>query len=143
MPSSLSTKPFVIPKIRWSIELNLLLTRIPSHSDRHTVRTAVRVLQQGRCYWCRQPLIENVTTEHVVRHSSAAFAQLPPPVRWLTLRFSHQACNHAYNRWSQQHPATAATQDALLAQITRSKSQNHDRKWAYLRQTSSALPDLA
>ena len=136
MPSSLPAKTFAITKIRWGIELNLLLTRIPPHPNRHTVRTAVRTLQKDRCYWCRQPLIENVTTEHVVRRSSAAFAQLPPPVRWLTLRLSHPICNHAYNRWSQQHPTIAATQDALLTQIARSKSQNHDRKWAHLRPTS-------
>lgn len=137
MPSSRSTPIFVISKIRWNIELNLLLTRIADLPERQAVLATVHILQQGRCDWCRQPLTHNVTTEHVVRRSSAAFAQLPPPVRWLTLRLSHPLCNQAHNRWSQRHPTAAAAQDALLAQIARSKVQN------YCRQSSSTLSDPA
>ena len=46
MLSSRSAKIFAITKMRWGIELNLLLTLIPSHPDRHTVWTAVRTLQK-------------------------------------------------------------------------------------------------
>ena len=114
---------FSVPKARWVTEINALLA---FHS--WPTREQLQKMKKDRCYWCQQRFKGDVTREHVVRRSSAAFIHLRTPEKRLTLRLSHRQCHEAYAQWTQQHPDEAASQEGLLAEIAISKYHDALRK---------------
>ncbi|WP_146038943.1 hypothetical protein [Sulfobacillus sp. hq2] len=90
-------------------------------------RAQLAAVQAGRCFWCGQPwTATTVSVEHVVPYASALWAHAPRLEQLLSLRLSHQACNHAYNAWrlTQAAPRLAALDTRLLRQVRQGIAQS-------------------
>jgi len=74
--------------------------------------------QQDRCFWCQHPLRKNARTlEHVLPYESTTWRQATRMEQLLSLRLSHEACNHAYAAWRQHIDGERlASMDAQLLQ---------------------------
>jgi len=72
--------------------------------------------QQDRCFWCQHPLRKNARTlEHVLPYESTTWRQATRVEQLLSLRLSHEACNHAYAAWRKHaDPDRLAVMDAQL-----------------------------
>ncbi len=79
-------------------------------------RALLATAQDGRCFWCGQPMTSHTATlEHVLPYQGPWWPRLSRLEQLLSLRLSHAVCNRAYRTWREgQHAARLTHMDQML-----------------------------
>ncbi len=113
----------------------LAIVRQPYPRHMRTVPTVLKHyllhdLQGHQCIWCgRTVATPHATIEHVIPFDSALWPQMTPLEQLLSLRVSHDTCNHRYATLRRNLPRWALAQDLwhwrAIQQVL-----SHDPYWA-------------
>jgi hypothetical protein len=87
-------------------------------------------VQDGRCVWCHKHVATpHATIEHVIPFDSALWPQMTPLEQLLSLRVSHDTCNHRYATLRRNLPRWALAQDLWRWRAIQ-QVLSHDPYWA-------------